>query len=161
MTKWFFKERKRSGDNAGIDISRLTFVFNERVTPVEVGALREAVGWDARTDRYALILPTAFLYIGCYDGDDLVGFVRTISDGVDDAVIFDLAVLEKYRSLGIGSRLIDLSIARCAEMGVKAVNVLYEPQLARFYHKRGFIQICSGVIDTEIMDGPWRQYISE
>lgn len=138
----------------------LQYSINQGASAAEVAALRESVGWDGRQDRYELAIPNSFCYAACRHNGGLVGFGRAISDGVDDAVIFDLAVNPSYQRMGIASRLVDSIIAHCAECGVKAVSVLYEPHLARFYHTRGFLHIGGGIIDTELMNGPWQRYLT-
>jgi len=44
--------------------------------------------------------------IGVYRGDDQVGFLRVVSDGVWFAYLADLYVLEPHRGLGLGVELV-------------------------------------------------------
>ena len=71
-----------------------------------------------------------------WDGDELVGAVRVLSDGIQRSVIYDLAVLPEYQGQGIGKRM----VARCLEefpdtqftLGTGSKNFV-------FYERFGFI----------------------
>ncbi len=49
------------------------------------------------------------LNITAYDGDELVGCLRILSDGYYFGTITELLVLPKYQKQGIGSRLLKLA----------------------------------------------------
>ncbi len=70
-----------------------------------------------------------------WDGGELVGAGRAITDGVRYAVIFDVVVLPEYQGKGIGRQIMVSLIERS-----KAANVLLHavPGKEAFYQKLGF-----------------------
>jgi GNAT superfamily N-acetyltransferase len=70
-----------------------------------------------------------------YDGDQLVGVARAISDGVRCAAVFDVCVLPTYRGRGVGRMLM-----RSLVDGLPGqfVALICEPELRRFYEAAGF-----------------------
>ena len=75
---------------------------NPNLEAVQIGRLREAVGWDARVDKYQRILGSTYLCAACFFKDDLVGYVDVVSDGVDDAYVRDLMVHPEHQGQCIG-----------------------------------------------------------
>ncbi len=70
-----------------------------------------------------------------WDGTDLVGAGRAITDGVRYAVIFDVVVLPEYQGRGIGKQIMEFLISRS-----NAANVLLHavPGREAFYQNLGF-----------------------
>lgn len=69
--------------------------------------LRESAGWQAIS---ATILARqaegSHFVFSAVVGDELVGFVRAISDGVSNGYLLGLVVAANYRRIGIGSELV-------------------------------------------------------
>lgn len=75
----------------------------------QLARLLEQAGWHDRsrdTGRLAKLVSGSMFVVSAWHGDRLVGFARAISDGVSDAYISDVAVLEDYRHRGIGRELL-------------------------------------------------------
>ena len=73
------------------------------------------------------------LNITAYDGDELVGCLRILSDGYFFGTITELLVLPDYQKKGIGSRLLQLAKQNTPTM-------LYfgsQPGIEAFYEKNG------------------------
>ena len=71
--------------------------------------------------------------ITAYDGDELVGCLRILTDGYYFGTITELLVLPEYRRRGIGSRLLQLARENTPTM-------LYfgsQPGVEAFYEKNG------------------------
>ncbi len=70
-----------------------------------------------------------------FDGEELVGFGRALSDGVKDAGIFDVAVAPAYQGQGIGT-----SILQSLMDDLAGCNVILfaNPGRESFYAKFGF-----------------------
>ena len=71
--------------------------------------------------------------ITAYDGEELVGCLRILSDGYYFGTITELLVLPEYRRKGIGSRLLQLARENTPTM-------LYfgaQPDVESFYEKNG------------------------
>lgn len=73
------------------------------------------------------------LNITAYDGDELVGCLRILSDGYFFGTITELLVLPDYQKKGVGSRLLQLAKQNTPTM-------LYfgsQPGIEAFYEKSG------------------------
>ncbi len=123
---------------------------NPTLTAAQVGELREAVGWDARIEKYQEILGNTYLCVACFNGDELVGYADVVSDGVDDAYIRDLMVRPEHQHQGIASILIAMIVETVKGDGIKMVGALFGPDCAEFFRRAGFYIMAGGVIDFEI-----------
>ena len=122
---------------------------NPGLTAIQVGNLREAVGWDARVEKYQIILGNTYLRAACFHADELVGYVDVVSDSIDDAYMRDLMVDPKHDRHGIASNLIAMITERVKGSGIKLLSVLSEPHVADFYSAAGFHVMGGGEIDFE------------
>jgi ribosomal protein S18 acetylase RimI-like enzyme len=88
-------------DTHEVDLDQLTVLFN-------------AVGWERRTadrDRLAQLVRGSMFVVSAWEGDQLVGFARAISDGATNAYISTVAVLPEYQKCGIGREVIQRLVA--------------------------------------------------
>ena len=125
------------------------YEYNPTLVATQVGELGEAVGWDARIEKYQKILGNTYLCVACFYEDELVGYVDVVSDGVDDAYIRDLMVRPGHQNQGIASNLIAMTVEAIKTVGIKMVSVLFEPECAEFFHEAGFHVMAGGEIDFE------------
>lgn len=86
-----------------------------------------------RPDIFASMLQHADLLITAWDGDRLVGIVRTLTDWSYVAYLADLAVDADYQRLGIGKRLVEETRAR---LWPECMIVLLAAPLANDYYPR-------------------------
>ncbi len=128
---------------------QLIFVEKPDLKPEAVAGLRMAVGWDERLNKITQMQGRIYYWAGCFNGDDLVGYVEAISDRVDDAYIRNLMVHPDHQRRGIALKLLTMSAAQIKADGIKMVNVLFEPELTALYRKAGFSIISGGLIDNE------------
>jgi ribosomal protein S18 acetylase RimI-like enzyme len=105
-------------------------------------ALFETTGWNEEygldADHLNTALQHSWTSASAYDGDDLVGFGRVISDGILHALIVDLIVRPEYQRQGLGSTLLRELVARCREAGLKDIQLFCARGQAGFYEKFGF-----------------------
>jgi GNAT superfamily N-acetyltransferase len=67
-----------------------------------------------------------------------IGMGRIISDGVSDAYIQDLVILENYRGQGIGKKLVNTLLQHCLSNGLLWIGLIAEPGQDEFYLPLGF-----------------------
>ena len=67
-----------------------------------------------------------------------VGMGRAISDGVSDAWLQDIVVLEKSRGRGMGRAIIKKLLAHCKSHGLVWIGLVAEPGTRKFYEPLGF-----------------------
>lgn len=67
-----------------------------------------------------------------------VGMGRAISDGVSDAYIQDLVVLENWQKRGVGRMILEWLIEECKSRKISWVGLIAEPGKEDFYDSIGF-----------------------
>ncbi len=126
----------------------MTYVENQPTSAKAIAGLRRSVGWNGMEGSYNNPLMISYYHIACYDGDRLVGYVDTVSNGVTDAYIQDLIVDPEYQSQGIGTELMNRIIEQLKERKIFMISVLYEEKLMPFYKRFGFTQMLCGQMQT-------------
>ena len=91
-------------------------------------------GWksfteDAHVTRRVLTAPGSCTIVAL-DGQDVVGFAQTFSDGHIQAWLSLIAVARPYRRMGIGSRLVKEAFSQC---GGTRIDLLTDDDAAGFY----------------------------
>ena len=126
----------------------MVYKYNESISPKAIADLRESVGWNRMEKEYGNPLMTSFFHIAVYDGDQLVGFVDSVSNGVTDAYIQDLIVCPDYQGKGIGTDLMKKMIASLKEKHIYIISVIFEERLKPFYDRFGFNTMLCGQMET-------------
>ena len=126
----------------------MVYKYNESISPEAMADLRESVGWNRMEKEYGNPLMTSFFHIAVYDGDLLVGFVDSVSNGVTDAYIQDLIVRPDYQGKGIGTDLMKKMIASLKEKHIYMISVIFEESLKPFYDRFGFNTMLCGQMET-------------
>lgn len=126
----------------------ITYHENGSVPAPLIAGLRESVGWNRMQSAYENPLMTSYFHIAAYDGDELTGYIDTVSNGVTDAYIQDLMVRPDYQGTGIGTELMKRMIARLKERNIYMISVVYEEKLKLFYKKFGFWDMLCGQMQT-------------
>ena len=92
--------------------------------------------------------------VGLYDGEQQVGFTRTVSDGVAFAYLADVYVLSAYRGRAFGVELVRETVERGPYAGLKWL--LHTSDAHTLYEKLGF-----GPPDEKLMQRPALPAIAE
>lgn len=106
--------------------------------------------YDKQSKGLSLIIenPAMGEIIVAEHGGNVVGMVNilyTIStaEGSKVAVMEDLVVNPDYRSVGIGSSLVNQAIQHCEDQGLKRITLLTDhddQKVITFYKRHGFVQ---------------------
>ncbi len=118
----------------------------EVVTSVPEDALVElytAGRWWREDPAWRASLPDMVRGSFCFlvareDTGRIVGMGRVLSDGVSDAYIQDVVVLETHRGRGIGREIIRRLTDRCVEAGIGWIGLIAEPGTQAFYERLGY-----------------------
>jgi ribosomal protein S18 acetylase RimI-like enzyme len=70
--------------------------------------------------------------------DKAIGMGRILSDGVSDAYIQDLVVLDKYRGQGLGEQLVKFLVDFLISKDITWIGLISEPGQDGFYSGLGF-----------------------
>jgi GNAT superfamily N-acetyltransferase len=109
----------------------------------EIADLYRAGGWwkeEYDPKELPQLILGSFLFAVAVDLETghAIGMGRVISDGVSDGYIQDLVVLPKYRKTGIGSRIVEILVKKCVEVGISWIGIIAEPGTENFYLPLGF-----------------------
>ncbi len=103
--------------------------------------LYEGAGWwdGGCDDDWLRKLPAgSWCFAAAYEGDDIVGIGRAISDGAGDAYIQDVTVLRPYRHRGIARAIVSAIVVRLREAGIDWIGLVASPDSANLYRELGF-----------------------
>lgn len=116
-------------ENGVIDFSKLVDLYN-------------SVGWTAYTNDplvMAQLLPGALSYTSAWDGDCLVGLIRTVGDGCSILYIQDLLVHPDYQRQGIGQALVNQTLAAAKNIRQIFLSTESTEKTVQFYRSVGFM----------------------
>ena len=106
--------------------------------------LFQTTGWfpdqNLDADRLYAAINNTWHMVCAYDGDNLIGFGRIISDGTLHALIVEMIVLPEYQGKGIGSRILDDMVGECKAHDIIDIQLFCARDKALFYEKRVFIK---------------------
>jgi GNAT superfamily N-acetyltransferase len=105
--------------------------------------LFESTGWNKgyhfSAEQLQQAIQHSWRLVAAYDGGELVGFGRLISDGVHHALLVDLIVLPDYQGQGIGGAILTRLVNECRAHGIHDVQLFCAKGKAGFYEKFGFV----------------------
>ena len=103
------------------------------------------VGWPSppSPERHLELLRGSAAVVLARDGEDVIGFVNAISDGVLSAYVPLLEVLPAYQGRGIGSELVRRLVARLESLYM--VDLCCDAELEPFYLRLGFRTLDRGM----------------
>lgn len=130
----------------------MKYIVNALIPAKQIADLREAVGWNRMESCYENELMTSYFHISVYDGEKLIGYIDTVSNGVTDAYIQDLMVHPAYQGKGIGTELMNRTIAYLKERKIYMISVVFDEKLLPFYKRFGFYLMLCGQMQTYEMD---------
>ena len=107
----------------------------------EILPLYESVGWSAYTSRPEMLRESykgSLLTLAAYEGDDIVGIIRTVGDGVSIVYIQDIIVSPSHQRHGIGTALLHEVIMRYENVYQLILMTDDTPKTVAFYHSCGF-----------------------
>jgi GNAT superfamily N-acetyltransferase len=113
-------------------------------SPEQFFELFETTGWNALYRVSASDLQRAlegsWHVIAAYDGEQLVGLGRVVSDGVLYAMIYDMIVRPSHQGRGIGTAILHKLVEACKSAGLGDIQLFSAKGQADFYRKRGFLE---------------------
>ena len=122
----------------------LTFRFLKKpdaATLKGIITLYSRQGWWGKNDKPALaakIISRSHCFLVVLDKGRPVGMGRAISDTINDAYIQDVMVLNEYRGLGLGSKIVLKLKDRLKADGIQWIGLIAQDNSGPFYAKLGF-----------------------
>ena len=118
-------------EGAIVDLYRAGGWWKEGMDPTRLGELIEgsflfAVAIDISTGK-------------------TVGMGRVISDGIADAYVQDLVVLEGWKEMGVGRMILSRLLEECISHKITWIGLIAEPGTESFYRSLGFMPMVDHV----------------
>lgn len=113
----------------------------EGISGTKLRELYTEIGWcgvsmpEWQNEKFEIALYNSTWAFTVWDNDELIGFVRVVSDKVMIASIQDLMIKEKYRKRGLGKKLVEKCIQKlpCGNWSARTTPEYYD-----FYRESGF-----------------------
>ena len=121
----------------------LEYIAGADLPIAAVVRLYDAVGWSAYTDTpqtLAAGLAGSTQVAVAWDGTDLVGLARVVSDGHTICYLQDVLVDPRHQRTGLGRSLVELVLAPFAHVRQKVLLTDTEPGQKTFYEALGYRQ---------------------
>ncbi|KPK65820.1 MAG: hypothetical protein AMK73_01840 [Planctomycetes bacterium SM23_32] len=107
-----------------------------------------ADAWPNHTPRdFSAVLSQNLGHICAMLDGALVGFVNVAWDGDEHAFLLDPTVRSDLQRHGIGTQLVRHAIGLAKSKGAEWLHVDYEPRLAEFHAKCGFVATEAGLVN--------------
>ena len=107
----------------------------------EAAVLFAGAGWIPSPEDGGFLeqaLPGSCAVAGAFCGGRLIGIARALSDGVSDAYIQDVTVLEEFRGRGIGAKLVTVLTQELERRKIDWIGLVGVPGTEKFYASLGF-----------------------
>ena len=109
----------------------------------EILLLYQAAGWweeGADTSLIQVLMKQSYAFSVAVHKktNKAIGMGRVLSDGVSDAYIQDVVVLEEWRGKGVGTLIIQTLIKQCLSNQITWIALISEPNQEGFYVPLGF-----------------------
>ncbi|MBW2545271.1 MAG: GNAT family N-acetyltransferase [Deltaproteobacteria bacterium] len=121
------------------------YSFIEKPAPDEITQItnlyRRENWWKQEGDNpemVRLIIAGSHCFLLVRYEDSIVGMGRAVSDGVSDAYIQDVTVMDSFRGKGIGTRIVKILIDRLEKDGINWIGLIAERGSHPFYENLGF-----------------------
>lgn len=128
----------------------MTISFNNESKNINVDQLEKLyndVQWFAYTQDLAVLhqaLIQSLDVISAWDGDELVGLIRIVGDGLTIMYIQDILVLNAYQNQGIATKLVQRALNKYNSVRQKVLLTEEAPDVRHFYEKNGFLSCDKG-----------------
>jgi GNAT superfamily N-acetyltransferase len=112
----------------------------------EIVELYKVGGWwkeGYEPNGIPLLIEGSFVFVVAIEKSigQAVGMGRAISDGVSDAWIQDVVVLDKWRGKGVGREIVKNLLDYCLDKNLTWIGLVAEPDSREFYTPLGFREL--------------------
>ena len=105
-----------------------------------LGNLYQDAEWSAYTndlEKLHQAVLQSYEVLTAWEGQKLVGLLRTVSDGLTIVYIQDILVLKSHQNQGIGSQLMQMILEMNKNVRQKVLLTGEAPDVRHFYEKNG------------------------
>lgn len=128
---------------------QITFKNYKNLNMKQVEKLYNDVEWYAYTKDLE-VLQRAFNHslevISAWEGDELVGLIRAVGDGLTILYIQDILVLKAFQNQGIATQLMEQMVDKYKNVRQKVLLTEEAPDVRHFYEKNEFKSCDQGTL---------------
>lgn len=117
------------------------FKTNKRIHREQLEKLYNDVEWVAYTKDMDILqqaLVNSLEVLSAWDGEELIGLIRVVGDGLTIIYIQDILVLNAYQNKGMATELMRRILEQYKEVRQKVLLTEEAPDVRHFYEKNGF-----------------------
>ena len=110
----------------------------------EISRLYNAVGWTAYTENMPALregFKNSMLVLAAYDGEELLGIIRTVGDGATIVFVQDILVFPDKQRQGIGTALLKEILNRYPNVRQIELTTDNTAKTVGFYKSMGFAEM--------------------
>ena len=110
----------------------------------EISCLYNAVGWTAYTENMPALregFKNSMLVLAAYDGEELLGIIRTVGDGATIVFVQDILVFPDKQRRGIGTALLKEILNRYPNVRQIELATDNTAKTVAFYKSMGFAEM--------------------
>ena len=110
----------------------------------EISRLYNAVGWTAYTENMPALregFKNSMLVLAAYDGEELLGIIRTVGDGATIVFVQDILVFPDKQRRGIGTALLKEILNRYPNVRQIELATDNTAKTVGFYKSMGFAEM--------------------
>lgn len=115
----------------------------------QLDLLYNDVGWYAYTQDVEMLQKAfneSLEVLSAWNGEDLIGLIRVVGDGLTIIYIQDILVLNAYQNQGIATQLMQRVLEQYKNVRQKVLLTEEAPDVRHFYEKNGFQSCDKGTL---------------
>ena len=119
----------------------IKFINSKNINREQLERLYNDVEWYAYTQDLEVFqhaIEQSLEVISAWDGEELVGLIRIVGDGLTIIYIQDILVLNTYQNQGIATQLLQQTLKEYKNVRQKVLLTEEAPDVRHFYEKNGF-----------------------
>jgi len=129
----------------------MNIVFKEekQINQHDLKALYEDVEWYAYTkdlNQLQQALENSLYVLTAWEGEQLIGLIRVVGDGLTILYIQDILVLNSHQNQGIATELVKRILYKYKDVRQKVLLTEEAPDVRHFYEKNGFDSCDQGTL---------------
>ncbi|MFJ8263854.1 GNAT family N-acetyltransferase [Rummeliibacillus sp. NPDC094406] len=119
----------------------INFNNSKNINIEQLEKLYNDVQWYAYTNDLIVLqqaISQSLDVISAWDGEELVGLIRVVGDGLTIIYIQDILVLNAYQNQGIATQLMQQILKKYSKVRQKVLLTEEAPDVRHFYEKNDF-----------------------
>ena len=129
----------------------MNIVFKEekQINQHDLKALYEDVEWYTYTkdlNQLQQALENSLYVLTAWEGEQLIGLIRVVGDGLTILYIQDILVLNSHQNSGIATELVKRVLDKYKDVRQKVLLTEEAPDVRHFYEKNGFVSCDQGTL---------------